>query len=81
MAMRTVALLTIFFLPATLFWRSPCSAGDAMAAADMLGPHFWVYWAATLPLTGAVLAAWNLWTSAVMKRQQRENAVAREKES
>ncbi|KAI1137728.1 hypothetical protein F5Y05DRAFT_60314 [Hypoxylon sp. FL0543] len=59
-SMRTVAIMTMAFLPATFFaalfsvpsldWRS-----DAVVQ-----PNFWVYWAFTLPSTALVFALWVL---------------------
>jgi hypothetical protein len=31
------------------------------APASRVTPHFWVYWAVTIPLTLITLAAWKIW--------------------
>ncbi|KAI5863805.1 glycoside hydrolase family 31 protein [Durotheca rogersii] len=65
-SMKTVAVMTMAFLPATfvaalfalpsLDWRAPLEDGPAA----VVQPYFWVYWAVTLPATGLVFALWFL---------------------
>jgi flagellar biosynthesis/type III secretory pathway M-ring protein FliF/YscJ len=33
-------------------------------------PHFWIFWAITIPLTLIVLALWAFWIKIVVPRQQ-----------
>jgi hypothetical protein len=57
-SMKTVAFLTMLFLPATFF-----AAFFAMPVFDWEGPHFttqhfWIYSATTLPVTLLVFVVW-----------------------
>lgn len=60
--MKSIALLTMIFLPATffsaLFSTTFFSFGDGWWEAS---PRQWIYWAITIPVTVVVLAAYNLW--------------------
>ncbi|KAF2752005.1 hypothetical protein M011DRAFT_13031 [Sporormia fimetaria CBS 119925] len=66
-AMRSIALLTMIFLPptfvATFFSMSMFnwtpnndSPSDSVASS-----YLWVYWAVAIPLTAAVLVLWRYW--------------------
>ncbi|KAK7917486.1 hypothetical protein PG985_011094 [Apiospora marii] len=74
-AMRTIAVLGIVFLPgtfiATLFsvdmfeWGSAAGGADASdggATGLRASPSMWVYWAITVPLTTLTFLAWFLWS-------------------
>ncbi|KAK8077648.1 hypothetical protein PG996_003818 [Apiospora saccharicola] len=62
-SMKTVAVLTMAFLPATFFaalfaipsldWK-----GAAEAGGSVIQSNFWVYWAFTLPATVLVFIVW-----------------------
>jgi Mg2+ and Co2+ transporter CorA len=65
-AMKTIAVLTIVFLPGTfvatilsmdMFQWQPDDGGPATVSR-----LFWVYWVITIPLTAIVLAGWLIWT-------------------
>lgn len=68
-SMKTVAIVTMFFLPgtfvATLFdipllgWASDESSG--LTASGRVTPGFWLYWAVAVPLTFATFAVWLSW--------------------
>ena len=67
--MKTVAIVTMFFLPgtfvATLFdiplltWAS--DEPNGMTASRKVTPGFWLYWAVAVPLTLATFAVWLSW--------------------
>ncbi|KAI0473517.1 hypothetical protein GGR56DRAFT_535247 [Xylariaceae sp. FL0804] len=59
-SMKTIAIMTMAFLPATFF-----AALFALPSLDWKGDvviqeNFWIYWAFTLPATGLVLLIWFL---------------------
>lgn len=66
-SMKTVAIMTMAFLPATFFaalfalpsldWRA---FGTPNPAPSVVQPGFWVYWAFTLPATALVFLLWAL---------------------
>ncbi|KAI1804454.1 glycoside hydrolase family 31 protein [Daldinia bambusicola] len=63
-SMRTVAIMTMAFLPATFFaalFALPSLDWHAGSAAGVVqNPGFWVYWAFTLPSTAVVFGLWLL---------------------
>ncbi|KAI9851931.1 MAG: hypothetical protein M1838_002369 [Thelocarpon superellum] len=61
-SMMTISILTMCFLPATAV-ATICSMGmfDWTADAVNVSPHFWIYWAVTLPLTACLMGAWCAW--------------------
>lgn len=66
-AMKTLAAVTVVFLPGTFvasFFAMPLFEWNAVG-------HFWVYWAVTVPLTFLTLVVWVLWT----RRQARVHRV------
>lgn len=79
-SMKTLAIVTMMFLPgsfvAALFsipvfnWASPNSSG-------IIGPHFGIYWAVTIPLTVLTLALYVLWLLFRKQEQNRLNKDAR----
>jgi hypothetical protein len=66
-AMKTLAFVTIVFLPptfiATLFsmsmfdWQASAENGDETT----LVRNFWIYWAVAIPLTVLIILAWRVW--------------------
>ncbi|KAG6354181.1 hypothetical protein INS49_004785 [Diaporthe citri] len=60
-AMKTLALVTAIFLPAT-FIATLFSMGmfdwQAESSSSVLSPEFWIFWVVSVPLSIAVLAAW-----------------------
>jgi Mg2+ and Co2+ transporter CorA len=57
-SMKTIAIVTMTFLPATFL-----AALFAMPSLDWKGekvisPRFWVYWAYTIPMTMLVFGVW-----------------------
>ncbi|KAG4431984.1 hypothetical protein IFR05_012535 [Cadophora sp. M221] len=64
-AMKTIAIVTMVFLPgayiATLFSMSMFN-WHAASGEHVLSNNFWVYWAVTLPITTIVLLIWAAWS-------------------
>ena len=68
-AMKTIATLTMLFLPATFvsslfgtnfFALAPSSAGDG-GTTFLVSEIWWVYVATAVPLTGIVALVWVWW--------------------
>ncbi|KAI5923242.1 hypothetical protein F4810DRAFT_669491 [Camillea tinctor] len=58
-SMKTIAVMTMLFLPGTYFaalWAVPSLQWGQ--PGDVIQGNFWVYWAFTLPCTVAVFAVW-----------------------
>ena len=69
-AMKTIAAVTIVFLPGTFIaalFAMPLFQWDAVGDSKIVSNRFWIYWAVTVPLTFLTLLVWVLWT----KRQAR----------
>ena len=69
-AMKTIAAVTIVFLPGTsvaALFAMPLFEWDAVGDSKIVSNRFWIYWAVTVPLTFLTLLFWVLWT----KRQAR----------
>ncbi|KAI9880078.1 MAG: hypothetical protein M1830_005610 [Pleopsidium flavum] len=64
-AMKTIAGLTMVFLPgtftATLFSMVFFHVGEEPSPQLSVNSHWWLYVAVTIPLTGLVLAVWAGW--------------------
>lgn len=63
-AMRTVAVMSITFLPGTFvasFFSMSMFNWQASGNDPVLSSRFWIYWAVTLPLTLLVLSVWLSW--------------------
>lgn len=60
-AMKTLALVTAIFLPATfiatLFSMSMFD-WQPSSGSSSVSPYFWIFWAVSVPLSAVVLAAW-----------------------
>ncbi|KAI1411988.1 glycoside hydrolase family 31 protein [Hypoxylon sp. FL1857] len=59
-SMKTVAIMTMAFLPATFFAALFSVPSLDWHADAVIQPNFWVYWAFTLPSTAIVFALWVL---------------------
>lgn len=68
-AMKTIAILGIVFLPGTfvaslfsigMFDRNAANSGGT--ASPTVLPSKWIYWAITVPLTVVTILAWVLWS-------------------
>ncbi|KAL8787554.1 MAG: hypothetical protein Q9195_007726 [Heterodermia aff. obscurata] len=66
-AMKTIAILGILFLPgtfvATLFSMDMFHFADSGKTSSLtVSPSLWIYWAISVPLTIVTLLAWVLWS-------------------
>ncbi|CAI6335631.1 unnamed protein product [Periconia digitata] len=75
-AMKTVALVTLLFLPptfvATLFSMSMFDWNGEKPIAETLSSYFWIYWAIAAPLTFAVWFIWHIWWKMEEKKHMKE---------
>jgi hypothetical protein len=74
-AMKTVAIVTMFFLPGTFvasFFAMPMLNWDAAAYNRIVGRRFWIYWIVTVPLTFFVFALW--WARKKFKERNERKA-------
>lgn len=77
-AMKTLAAVTVAFLPGTFvaaFFAMPLFQWDAASDGMVVSKRFWVYWAVTIPLTVLTLVVWVLWT----RRQAKVHRVSEER--
>jgi cell division protein FtsB len=75
-AMRTIAVMSIAFLPGTFvssFFSISIFDWQAPAGSSVLSPRFWIYWAVTLPLTLVVFAIWFTWQHHHQQRDHQDN--------
>lgn len=74
-AMKTLAAVTVFFLPGTFvaaFFSMPLFRWNTEASGNsIVSKQMWVYWAVTLPLTFVTLSLWLAW----MRLQTRRHRV------
>ena len=56
--MRTIAIMTMAFLPGTFFATLFSVPSLRWGENTIIGPNFWVYWAFTLPATILVFGIW-----------------------
>jgi hypothetical protein len=64
-SMKTLAAVTVTFLPATFvssLFAMPLFNWDAQGNSQVIKHRFWIYWAVTAPLTIATLIIWISWT-------------------
>lgn len=57
-AMKTIAVMTMAFLPATFFAALFAVPSLDWDSNDVIKGNFWVYWAFTLPATALVFMIW-----------------------
>ena len=86
-AMRTLAAVTVFFLPGTfvaaffsmpLFhWETPQQQIE-VDHHSTVSKQFWVYWAVTGPLTIATVALWLLWMRLQTRRRRARDIEGRD---
>ncbi|KAL8928730.1 MAG: hypothetical protein Q9208_001508 [Pyrenodesmia sp. 3 TL-2023] len=63
-AMRTIAVMSILFLPGTFvssFFSMSMFDWQAPEGSSVLSSLFWIYWAVTIPLTFVVFLVWRFW--------------------
>ncbi|KAH5281986.1 hypothetical protein HBI71_000230 [Parastagonospora nodorum] len=78
-AMRTIAIMTIAFLPGTFIsalfsmdmfnWQAP-------QGASVVSSRFWIYWAITVPLTLLVFSIWTVWIRSNDRKGDQSTATA-----
>lgn len=63
-SMKTIAFVTLVFLPAT-FVSAVFSMSffyyDSHSGMWTMSPKFWLYWAVSIPLTGVSVSLWYFW--------------------
>ena len=73
-AMKTLAAVTVVFLPSTfvaalfstpLFHWSPENSGNSVVSKQ-----FWIFWATSIPLTIVTLGAWVIWIRIQSRRHR-----------
>lgn len=74
-AMRTLAAVTIIFLPGTFvaaFFAMPLFHWETAPTAghSIMTRQFWLYWAVTLPLTLVTVGSWLLWMRLQARRRR-----------
>jgi hypothetical protein len=74
-SMKTLAAVTVVFLPSTFMaslFATPLFNWDAGPGETVVIARFWIYWAVTVPLTLVTIASWLLWThrQALLHREQ-----------
>ncbi|KAH7087012.1 hypothetical protein FB567DRAFT_629057 [Paraphoma chrysanthemicola] len=77
-AMRTIAIMSIFFLPGTFvssFFSMDMFDWQASKGTSVISSRFWIYWAVTVPLTILVLSIW-FWHRAHHEKTRRSAAKA-----
>jgi hypothetical protein len=67
--MKTIAVMTMAFLPATFFCRPFCHPVSEMGPCSSCSRQFLVYWAFAIPATVLVFGLWLLLTSWKSKRR------------
>lgn len=73
-AMRTIAVMSITFLPGTFvasFFSMSMFNWQAAGTDPVLSSRFWIYWAVTLPLTLLVFSVWFFWLHQHKKHEPR----------
>lgn len=73
-AMRTIAIMTVAFLPATAIpsiFSMNMFDWQAEPGKQVVSSHFWIYWVVAVPLTLAVLGVWLSWIHAHRKHQKK----------
>jgi hypothetical protein len=71
--MKTIAFMTMAFLPATFFAALFALPLFDWSASPVIQKRFWVYWATTLPVTLLVFIIWYIVTKRVEIYQKIEN--------
>jgi hypothetical protein len=77
--MRTIAVMTMLFLPATFFAALFAMPMLNWQDTSVIQPRFWIYWAFCLPCTALVLISWYFITKRQKAREEREDVEEREK--
>jgi hypothetical protein len=78
-SMKTVAIMTMSFLPATFFAALFAVPLLQWESSPIIQKRFWVYLTFTLPSTAAILSVWWIFTKRNELRKRLENQRQREK--
>jgi Mg2+ and Co2+ transporter CorA len=62
-AMKTIAVMTMLFLPGTFFAALFALPQLQWTESKVIQKSFWIYWAFTIPVTALVFVVWNILTS------------------
>jgi Mg2+ and Co2+ transporter CorA len=57
-AMKTIAIMTMLFLPATFFAALFSMPSFDWEEPKLIQARFWIYWAFTIPTTALVFLVW-----------------------
>jgi hypothetical protein len=68
--MKTVAIMTMAFLPATFFAALFAVPSLQWDRPGVIQDNFWVYWAFTVPATAIVFLVWGLLTGRTWIRRK-----------
>lgn len=63
-SMKTIAILTMIFLPGTAvasFFSMTMWNWEADTGSGLVSPWLWIYFVVAAPLTGGVILAWSIW--------------------
>ena len=77
-SMRTIAIVSLFFLPATFvasFFAMPIIDWSGDSQSPIVSRWFWIYWVVSVPLTCVIVVGWLVW----YKKQRREEKRLEEK--
>lgn len=80
-AMKTLAAVTVAFLPGTFvaaLFAMPLFEWNAVSDSMVVSKRFWIYWAVTVPLTFLTLLIWVLWTKKQARVHRHLETKARE---
>ncbi|RYP19075.1 hypothetical protein DL765_003571 [Monosporascus sp. GIB2] len=69
-SMKTIAIMTMVFLPGTFFAALFAVPSLQWDQPTVVSDRFWVYWALTIPSTVAVLLIWAYWEDRSSTRKQ-----------
>ena len=64
-AMKTLAIVTVLFLPGTFvsaLFAVPLFQWDASGKDRVISGRLWIYWAIAIPLTLMIFIPWAIWT-------------------
>ena len=81
-AMKTLAAVTVTFLPSTFIaalFSMPLFQWDSKTIGNSyVSRQFWIYWAVSIPLTCVTLVVWFAWTRWRMRQHRKQNEMNRE---
>ncbi|KAL4888547.1 hypothetical protein BDV59DRAFT_211044 [Aspergillus ambiguus] len=74
LSLKTLALVTMIFLPGTFLatvFSMPLLKWDGDGHEKVINNRFWVYWALAIPLTILTFATWGFWTFYLQSNDKR----------